>query len=337
MYLFSRDAQVERVTRNTRMKPIHPILTHAAALVALAFSFYAGGCRNPQTGGIANPFLAPNRVPPPATRSLLPGQAQPYYPGDPLPVMQSGVNPPNANVALASAQAQEMPSATEYLKWTSPRGASATPATTAFVAPQPSAPQENAAPKPSMIASNEPSVAIPSDGDSLRFALPPTLPPEPQPFTPSGPVSLASPQQPVPIQQQVQPAFAPQPQDIAQTSYSAPMITNAGSDVTSPWRSPQIAQQSATATNYVAPMNYPPPIVAQPIPQPLALAAPPLFPTSAMRQAPVANTMDVRLRAVPSPSDMTAPSMPRIRIPGYEASPAMISSNDGFRPRSSMR
>ncbi|MCI0333219.1 MAG: hypothetical protein L0228_08360 [Planctomycetes bacterium] len=314
---------------------IHPKLSQAAALVALAVSFSAGGCRTPQ-GGIVNPFLAPNRVPPPATRSLLPGQAQPYYPGDPLPVMQSGVDQPNANAAIASAEAPEMPSATEYLKWASPRGASAAPATTAAVAPQTTISQENAAPKQSVVASNEPSVAIPSDGDSLRFALPPQLPPEPQPFTPSGPVALASSQQPVPAPQQVPPTMSPQPQDIAQASYGAPVITNAESAVTSPWRSPQIAQQSVPATNYVAPMN-PQPIVAQPIGQPLALAPPPLFPTSAMPQASVAHTMDVRLRAVPSPPDMMAPSMPRIRIPGYESGPPTIGRNDGFRPRTSMR
>ncbi|MCH7752140.1 MAG: hypothetical protein IH898_08310 [Planctomycetes bacterium] len=42
------------------------------------------GCRN-QTLPLSNPFMAPNRVPPPATRTLLPGTAQPYYPGDPVP------------------------------------------------------------------------------------------------------------------------------------------------------------------------------------------------------------------------------------------------------------
>jgi len=49
----------------------------------LALVMFAG-CRS-QTTTMSNPFLAPNRVPPPATRTLLPGTAQPYYPGDPLP------------------------------------------------------------------------------------------------------------------------------------------------------------------------------------------------------------------------------------------------------------
>ena len=42
------------------------------------------GCRT-QTTTMTNPFLAPNRVPPPATRALLPGAAQPYYQGGPVP------------------------------------------------------------------------------------------------------------------------------------------------------------------------------------------------------------------------------------------------------------
>ena len=48
------------------MKRVHPNLSLAAALVAMALSL-AGGCRNQQTAGIANPFLAPNRVTPPST------------------------------------------------------------------------------------------------------------------------------------------------------------------------------------------------------------------------------------------------------------------------------
>lgn len=42
------------------------------------------GCRA-QSTAMTNPFLSPDRVPPPATRTLLPGTAQPYYPGDPVP------------------------------------------------------------------------------------------------------------------------------------------------------------------------------------------------------------------------------------------------------------
>lgn len=52
-------------------------------LCTLALVFIVG-CRT-QSTAMTNPFLAPDRVPPPATRTLLPGTAQPYYPGDPVP------------------------------------------------------------------------------------------------------------------------------------------------------------------------------------------------------------------------------------------------------------
>lgn len=47
------------------------------------------GCSNQQRTS-ANPFMAPDRVPPPATRTIAPGTAQPYYPGDPVPAAQTG-------------------------------------------------------------------------------------------------------------------------------------------------------------------------------------------------------------------------------------------------------
>lgn len=42
------------------------------------------GCHG-QSQTMTNPFLTPDRVPPPQTRVLAPGTAQPYYPGDPMP------------------------------------------------------------------------------------------------------------------------------------------------------------------------------------------------------------------------------------------------------------
>lgn len=53
----------------------------AIGLVAAALA----GCKNSTTGQITNPFLTPDRVPPPSTRVLAPGTAAPYYPGDPAP------------------------------------------------------------------------------------------------------------------------------------------------------------------------------------------------------------------------------------------------------------
>ncbi len=43
------------------------------------------GCRNQQGSPTVNPFFTPDRVPPPVTRVLQPGTAQPYYSGDPVP------------------------------------------------------------------------------------------------------------------------------------------------------------------------------------------------------------------------------------------------------------
>lgn len=41
------------------------------------------GCHN-QTSTFTNPFMPPDRVPPPSTQQLAPGTAQPYYPGGPI-------------------------------------------------------------------------------------------------------------------------------------------------------------------------------------------------------------------------------------------------------------
>ena len=64
-------------------------LTLALCLVA-SFS----GCRA-QTASLSNPFLSPDRVPPPPTRTLVPGTAQSYYSGDPIP-NSPAVVPPGA-------------------------------------------------------------------------------------------------------------------------------------------------------------------------------------------------------------------------------------------------
>jgi len=50
------------------------------------------GCRG-QSSSLTNPFLAPDRVPPPGTRTLQPGTAQPYYPGDPMPTTPGSTTP----------------------------------------------------------------------------------------------------------------------------------------------------------------------------------------------------------------------------------------------------
>jgi hypothetical protein len=303
------------------MRRVHPNLRLAAPIAALAVLSGAAGCKNQQTPGLANPFLAPNRVPPPSTRALLPGQAQPYYQGDPLPVTQNGVSASNG-VSLASSEA-EMPSAEGNLAWTSPRATASMPTT---VPTRPANPVSSPQRSP-VVASHEPTVTIPDDGNSLRFAFPQPELAEPRPFTPNSPVALAS-QMPLATQPQLQPS--PTSRDIAQAAYTEPVITNSQTPAPTPWRSPQISQATSAPSNYYAQQSF----VAQATGQPLALSAPPLQAQYyAMPTVVTANTMDVRLREVPSPP------MPRIRIPGYDSSSTVptIGSADGFRPRTSMR
>ena len=265
------------------MKRIHPNASHAVALAALAASIGALGCQSNSGGGIANPFLAPDRVPPPATRAILPGQAQPYYPGDPLPVMQSNTAPSVDANGLA---------------WN---------ATSADSTPPSSPPAP-----PSATVASEPTVAIPADGDSLRFALPGPID-EPAPIAPIAP-------QPVEL------AAEAQSQGVSQASYSEPVLSEAPALI-SPWQPPQIAP----------PELPPPPVVPQvasqtPVVQPVIAQ-----PYQPMQLAAAPQAMDVRLRAVASPPPEPLPnSSPRIRLPG-EVVASQPASSDGFRPRSSMR
>jgi hypothetical protein len=255
------------------MKRIHPNARHALALIALAVSFGIAGCRGP-SGGAMNPFLAPDRVPPPSTRAIAPGQAQPYYPGDPLPVMQSNAAPPEI--------------AGNGLAWSAPHESAPPPGSPAATAAEPFLSQQT--------------VAIPADDAAMRFAAPAVV--EPAPFTPvaATPIHLAG--------EASMPPVSP-------ASHALPMLGGAEPASASPWRTPQIGQ----------PMLPPPPSVAQQISgQPFD--APPLF------TAP--HGMDVRLRAVASPPPVVSSSTaPRIRIPGQQV--PQVASQDGFRPRSSMR
>jgi hypothetical protein len=229
------------------MKWIHPNLSHAAAIAAIALVL--GGCRNP-SGGVANPFVTNDRVPPPATRAIAPGQAQPYYPGDPLPVMQSKTAPPPGGTTATIAEAPSMPSADTNLAWNSP-GRSAPPPGV----PEAAAIAPNAQPQPRSIASAEPTVAIPADGDALRFALP--APAEPKPFTPIAPAPI-----PVP-QPSAQLAAAPATSGVVPSSYSEPSFA-AVPPQPNPWRAPEIA-----LTNTQPPLPPPPtlaPIITVPAP-----------------------------------------------------------------------
>jgi hypothetical protein len=307
------------------MKHFHPKLIGTAALSALALTS-AVGCKNPSSA-VGNPFLAPGRVPPPATRALLPGEAQPYYPGDPLPVMQSQAPAP-AGPQIAAAE-PAMPSATEILKWSSPKAApqaialappAAAPATptAAPATPTASPPQAIAATTtPPVTAAAEPSIAVPDDGDALRFAM--GAPAEPQPLIPPAAAPIVV--QPAPSQ-----VVATSPQTVVPASYTEPTLAIA-EPVASPWRTPQpTVPQSSSAALTLPPPPAPTSVAAAPAPWPMT--APPLFAAT--------NSMDVRLRPVPSPPGDYYSRAPRIRMPGYETTP-YVGTSDGFRPRTSMR
>jgi hypothetical protein len=302
------------------MKGIHPNAGRGA-IVALALLIGMTGCRS-QEGGIPNPFLAPNRVPPPATRAILPGQAQPYYPGDPLPVMQSGTPQSMGAVAASAPTPQPMPSADTALGWGSP---SKQPALT-------SAP-------PARVAAvvNEPGVTIPNDAGALRFDLPATTQ-SAQAIASMPTVGSTIPQGS--SSRNSTPSFANQ--GVVQASYNQP-VANSGKPSmseqpsyaitqapTSPWRSPQMP---APATLSAAPSNSPwaPALQQMPVPPP------PSWVPNPTPYGSYANTQNVQLRAVASAPPAPADAVPRIRFPGYTATAQNVSAGDGFRPRSSMR
>ena len=157
------------------MNGFHP-KANRALMCAAAAALLAGGCKS-TSSGMNNAFLAPDRVAPPSTRMIAPGQAQPYYQGDPLPVMQSAVEPPNNVLATSADTSSALSSTGKTLGWNSPADgapvAAAPPAATPTVAATTPPPfgVTPASTAPVTIG-NEPAVAVPTDADSLRFALP---------------------------------------------------------------------------------------------------------------------------------------------------------------------
>jgi hypothetical protein len=300
------------------MERIHPNVSLAAtcALIAIALS----GCRSSSSGIAGSPFMSPDRVPPPNTRALLPGQAQPYYQGDPLPALQSTTNPPATAIAALPNDADARSASGRTLAWAQPAGAAPSPAPISLVpAVAPSQPQ----PQP-IVTPSEAVVAVPNDGDPLRFPLP--APKAQESVTPiASAIPATTPAQPV------QPIAVPAPSNVVQTTYNAPIPSapplpvssptmSPPQQVASPWRSPKVVQAAPV------PAYAPQPVAMQPLAAaaPLALPAPPAVP---------ANTMAATLRAVESPAQPGDP-MPRVRMPGYVASQV---SADGFRPRTSMQ
>jgi hypothetical protein len=314
------------------MKRIHPNMARAAYVTLLVLLSGHVGCKTP-SGGVANPFLAPDRVPPPATRAIMPGQAQPYYPGDPLPVMQSSVAP------------QEKPANNGGLAWGSSSGAAVPAGEPRIEAPRTAEPriaQTTATP-------NE-KVAIPTDDGDLRIAS-----------QPEAPIQIASSDGAA----FVSPSIAPsqQNQAVQQATFNehvanelpttTPDVNLVDVEVVSPWRSPQISQSVATASAIPAP-----PRVAIPGGDPSvmgvrmrAVASPPAAPA-----APAAPR--IRLPGYYAPQPMTNAALPPGTViygppmtQSFNNAPQMVQLNrmslagmpqgpanqDGFRPRTTMR
>ena len=293
------------------MDRLHPNLSTAATCALIVLALGLGGCRSSSSGVAGSPFMSPDRVPPPNTRALAPGQAQPYYQGDPLPAMQSGAEQPAGGVATLPREAETHSANARTLTWSQPSSANPAPvATVAAIAPAAVPPPQ---PQPALlqppqpvpvVAATEAAVSVPNDGDPLRFPLPAPAPPESAaPIASAVPLAVET--------QPVQPVVMQPQQGIVQASYTGTMpatlaqpvaapVVASPQQTTSPWRSPQIVQSEAQ----------------------VGLPSPPMIPS---------NTVAATLQAVPpQPGD----PMPRVRVPGYMGTTV---AGDGFRPRTSMQ
>jgi hypothetical protein len=304
------------------MKAAHPNQIRAALFAAVVYCIALGGCRS-QPGMAVNPFLSPDRVPPPATRTLLPGQAQPYYPGDPLPVMQSAT--------------PQTPSTDAGLARNSTNG---------------SGPAANLSNSSTSLASlKEATVAIPADSAALRFAAPQAAEP-----VPPNALANASPNAAAQSanQQTVVPAAYYQASGNTPTSKPefAPQVIPPA--VSSPFRPPQVTVAQAQIANgrAVAPHNP----VAQSggavmgvnmraVPSPALSTAPRIrlpgyAPAQTVMVGPAYGTIVQPAFGRVLQTVQTTPAVPTTidgRTDLVALPPANAISADGFRPRGSMR
>ena len=169
------------------------------------------GCHN-QTMPVSNPFMSPNRVPPPATRTLPPGTAQPYYPGDPVPNSPAGAVPPSTYTPQPAAPATQ----------SSPPGGWNTYPQTGPVSSAPSGNLQNGIQQASANIPLGPAqgdgMQVPTDEQNLRFNRPPqsvSSPVAPASFDTAQP-AIGSPQQFAGIQNSVNPNQFAQPAPLAE-------------------------------------------------------------------------------------------------------------------------
>lgn len=172
-----------------------------AATLALFVVASAAGCRGNSTP-LTNPFLTPDRVPPPTTQTLAPGMAAPYYQGEPMPTAAPLAAPAGAVPGMPAIPAVPagaapagtfapgaVPPATAYPGAAYP---ASQPSTAYPVTPTPTTQPLNygaqATPSPGD------SVGVPKDDQSLRFAsasLTPTSTPSPAAAAATAPASNA--------------------------------------------------------------------------------------------------------------------------------------------------
>jgi len=118
------------------------------------------GCQG-NTTALRNPFATPNRVPPPATRVLQPGSAQPYYPGDALPGTPAGTVFPPGAVGTPVPAYQPVPGSVPPGGWNTSPQSSVTPTPHIFPSSAALAPGQG------------PPIQVNVDQQNLRFASTP--------------------------------------------------------------------------------------------------------------------------------------------------------------------
>jgi len=163
-------------------------LLSTGAVVLLVGS--VAGCRS-QSTAMTNPFLAPDRVPPPATRTLLPGTAQPYYPGDPVPNSPTIGTPPAGFVPRVAPQPGLSPTIPTF----APQPAGALPPGGWNGTPQP-------IPQGSSARNVLPSSIQPASTGIANAALLPVAPPQVSPYPNQVALSQSTQLQPAPQLQQ---------------------------------------------------------------------------------------------------------------------------------------
>jgi len=162
------------------------------------------GCQG-NTTALRNPFATPNRVPPPATRVLQPGAAQPYYPGDPLPNTPAGTAFPSRTISPSGALGTPFPGSVPPGGWNTSPQSNATPIPNVFPVSAAIAP------------SNGPPIQVNADQQNLRFVSSEIQEAGPGLWNPpQATVQTAGFQEPVaPVPLIQQPQFAQAPANVA--------------------------------------------------------------------------------------------------------------------------